>query len=156
MSSKYLVSEIEAFCARYYGDRSLTIVPMAYQAIFLALAQGAQQTQVVQIAANADFIALGMRTRAILAAAGLNVSTLVAPITRLLITDGGTNEQWTNTSVDIQNYAPSGPIDLELPYPRIVSGRSTLNCVMTNYSPAAETYSQLELSVYGVSVRATG
>lgn len=154
MSSKYLISEIESFCGRYYGNRPLMIVPYAYQAVYLALAQGQQQAQVIQIAANADFIALGMRTRAILNTAGLNVSTLVAPIARLLITDGGTNEQWTNTAVDIQNYAPSGPLELELPYPRIVSGRSTLNCVMTNYAPAAETYSQLELSIYGVLVRA--
>jgi hypothetical protein len=156
MSTKYLTSEIDAFCARYYGGRELVIVPYAYNAIFLSLAIATSQTQVIQIAANADFIALGMRTRAILAASGLTVSTLIAPITRLLITDGGTNEQWTNTSTDIQNYAPSGPVELELPYPRIVSGRSTLNCVMTNYAPAAETYSQLELSIYGVLVRATG
>lgn len=162
MSSKYPPSEIEAFCARYYVNadgtpRALSILPYAYQAQFTALTAALQQTVVINIAANADFVALGMRTRAgVGAGVGINVGTIPVPFARLLITDTGTNEQFTNTQVDLHNYAPTAPYSLELPYPRIVSGRSTLSCVITMYAPAAETVTTLELSIYGVLVRAYG
>lgn len=164
--SKYTISEIEGFVSRYYVvqgadgrpvPRPVSIVPYAYQAEFTALTAALVQTQIINIAANADFIALGMRTRAgVGTGVGINISTIAVPFARLLITDTGTNEQFTNTAVDLQNYAPGGPWEFELPYPRIVSGRSTLSCVVTCYAPAAETVTTLELSIYGVLVRAYG
>lgn len=164
MSSKYTISEIEGFCSRYYTKqlpdgtvvpRQLSIVPYAYQAQFTALTAALVQTQIVNIAANADFIAFGLRNRAgVGAGVGITVNTLPVPFGRLLIVDTGTNEQFTNTAVDLQNYAPTAPFEFELPYPRIVSGRSTLSCTITCYAPAAETVTTWELSIYGVLVRA--
>jgi hypothetical protein len=43
-----------------------------------------------------------------------------------------------------------------LPYPRVISGRSSLTVQVTNYAPAAETWGTLDLFLQGVSVRAYG
>lgn len=156
--NQYSISEIEAFCGRWYTNadgtpRQLLITPYSYQAIVLALAQNAQSTQVINIAANADFIALGMRHRAQIGAAQ-TISTMTAPFVRVLITDTGSNEQFTNTAIDLNNYAPAMPVGFALPYPRVISGRSTLSVLFTNYAPTAETYTSIELAIYGVLVRA--
>lgn len=162
----YSISEIEGFCARYYvttgadgvaHPRPLSIVPYGYGVTFTALTAALSQTQLMNIAANADFIALGWRSRAgVGAGVGITINTLPAPFARLLVTDTGSNEQLTNNAVDLQNYAPSQPYPMPLPYPRIVSGRSVLSCLITCYAPAAETVTTLDLFVYGVLVRAYG
>lgn len=162
----YSISEIEGFCARYYvvvgsdgvaRPRPLSIIPYGYNVTFTALTAATVQSQNINIAANADFIALGMRSRAgVGVGVGINVGTIPVPFARLLITDTGSNEQFTNTAVDLHNYAPSAPYPLPLPYPRIVSGRSVLQCTITMYAPAAETVTTLDLFVYGVLVRAYG
>jgi hypothetical protein len=150
---KYSIADIESFAARFYQGRNLLITPYAYNTIFLALAQNAVQTNTINIAANADFIALGLRHRAQIGAVQ-TISTITIPFVRVLITDSGSNEQFSNTSIDLNNYAPVMPVDFPLPYPRIVSGRSTLTVQATNYAPAAETYTSIELSIYGVLIRA--
>lgn len=160
MMNPYSISEIEGFCARYYtlpggGPRPLSIVPYGYNVTFSALTAATVQTQQINIAANADFVALGLRSRAVIGVGvGLNVGTIGVPFARLLITDTGSNEQFTNTAVDLQNYAPSQPYPMALPYPRIVSGRSVLSCTLTAYAPAAETITSVDVFVYGVLVRA--
>lgn len=155
----YSISEIEGFCSRYYqingAPRPLSIVPYGYNAIFTALTAATVQSQMINIAANADFVALGFRSRAgVGVGVGINVGNIAVPFARLLITDTGSNEQFTNSAVDLQNYAPSQPYPMALPYPRIVSGRSVLSCTVTCYAPAAETVTTLDLFVYGVLVRA--
>lgn len=156
----YSISEIEGFCSRYYtlpggGPRPLSIVPYGYNMIFTAMTAATVQTQLVNIAANADFVALGLRSRAgVGVGVGINVGTIAVPFVRLLITDTGSNEQFTNSAVDLQNYAPSQPYAHPLPYPRIVSGRSVLSCTATAYAPAAETITTLDVYIYGVLVRA--
>lgn len=147
--------DIEAFTARYYPGRQVLITPFAYPAFFVGLAQGAQQTLAVQIAANADFILMGVHHRAVVGAAvGQNVSTKPAPLVRLLITDSGTSENYTQGAVDLETYSTNDSEVLHLPYPRIVSGRSALTLQATNYAPAAETYSTLDIVLWGVLVRA--
>jgi hypothetical protein len=69
-----------------------------------------------------------------------------------LVTDSGSNEQFTNAPVDIENYSTNGNIINDLPYPRIISGRSSLTIAVTNYD-AAQTYN-LDVSIEGVLVRA--
>ena len=84
--------------------------------------------------------------------AGQTVSTKVAPLARILITDSGTNEQFTNAAVDLENYSTNGNIVNDLPYPRIVSGRSTLTVQLTSYEASATI--NIDLSLEGVLVRA--
>lgn len=149
----YRPQDIEAFVARFYQGRQLLLTPYAYQTIFLALAQNGSASNVITMQANADFCLLGLRHRAQIGAAQ-TISTVTAPYVRVLITDTGSNEQFTNTSIDLNNYAPAMAVDFALPYPRLISGRSTLQIAVNNYAPTAETYTSIELSLYGVLVRA--
>jgi hypothetical protein len=151
-SSSYSIADIEAFASRFYQGRSLLITPYAYTITFSALTAGATASQVINIAANADFMALMFHHRANVAAAGQTVSNKTAPLVRLLVTDSGSNEQFTNAAVDIENYSTNGNIINDLPYPRIVSGRSTLTLQVTSYE-ASQTLN-LDISIEGVLVRA--
>ena len=82
------------------------------------------------------------------------MSTKTAPFVRLLITDSGSNEQYTAQAVDLENYSQNGIGAHTLPYPRIVSGRSTLTIQATNYAPTAETYTTLDVFLEGLLIRA--
>lgn len=149
----YNAVDIEAFVARFYNGRSMSIVPYGYNLTFLALAQAAVATQTLNITANADFMLLGLRHRAQIGAVQ-TISTKTAPFVRLLITDSGSNEQFTNSSVDLENYSTNGSFPRDLRYPRIISGRSTLTVQATNYAPTAETYTTLDVFLDGVLIRA--
>jgi hypothetical protein len=151
-STSYSIADIEAFASRFYQGRALLITPYAYTITFSSLAAGATASQVINIAANADFMALMFHHRANVAAAGQTVSNKTAPLVRLLVTDSGSNEQFTNAAVDIENYSTNGNIINDLPYPRIVSGRSTLTLQVTSYE-ASQTLN-LDISIEGVLVRA--
>lgn len=147
--------DIEAFVARFYPGKRLLITPFAYPAFFTQLAQGATQTIAVQIAANADFVLMGLHHRAVVGTTvGQNVSNKPSPLCRLLITDSGTSEQYTQGAIDLETYSTNDSKVLHLPYPRIVSGRSALTLQLNNYAPAAETYSTLDIVLWGVLVRA--
>lgn len=145
-------SDIEAFASKFYQGRPLLLVPYGYNLSFTGLAAGTSATQVLNIAANADFIITNVHHRANVAAAGQNVSTKVAPLVRVLITDSGSNEQFTNSAVDLENYSTNGNIINYLPYPRIVSGRSTLTVQLTSYE-ASQTLG-IDVFFEGVLVRA--
>lgn len=145
-------SELQAYAAQWYQGRSLLLVPYGYNLTFSALASGGTASQTINIAANADFIVTGIHHRANVAAAGQNASTKVAPLARILITDSGSNEQFMNSAVDLENYSSNDQFMINLDYPRIVSGRSTLTVQLTNYD-AAQTYN-IDLFFRGVLVRA--
>lgn len=145
-------SDIEAFASKFYQGRPLLLVPYGYNLTFTGLAAGTSATQTLNIAANADFIITNIHHRANVAAAGQNVSTKVAPLVRMLVTDSGSNEQFTNSAVDLENYSTNGNIINYLPYPRIVSGRSTLTVQLTSYE-ASQTLG-IDVFFEGVLVRA--
>jgi len=151
-SEQYSYSEIETFASKFYQGRPLLLVPYAYNVTFSSLAAGASATQTVNISANADFIVTGLHHRANVAAAGQNVSTKVAPLARILVTDSGSNEQFTNSAVDLENYSTNGNIINKFDYPRIVSGRSTLTVQLTSYE-ASQTLN-VDIVFEGVLVRA--
>lgn len=154
MNTDYSPFDIETFAARFYAGAKLLITPFGYNTTFLALAQGGQLTNTINIAANADFILLGFRHRAAVGTTvGQTISTKPAPFVRMQVTDSGTNEQYTNGAVDLANYSSDGFYDNNLSYPRIVSGRSALIVQVTNYAPAAETYSTLDIFLEGVLIR---
>ena len=151
MNSPYSLEAIEAFVTRYYKGQKCSIVPYGYTVSVTGLAQGQQQTTSLQITSNADFFLLGLNHRANVGAAQ-NVQTKTAPFVRMLITDSGSNEQFTNTAVDLENYSTNGNTCQSLPYPRILSGRSALTIQFTSYAPTAETYA-LDVFLEGVLVR---
>lgn len=152
--NRYSVMEIQAFLAQVYPGRKLLVTPDGYNVSFTSVAFGASQTAQVNVSAVADFVLLGISHRLVLAVSGQTVSTKPAPIGRILITDSGSNEQFTKQAVDLENYSENGNVDKMLPYPRVISGRSALTIQVTNYAPAAETWGTLDVFLQGVSVRA--
>lgn len=151
-SEQYSYAEIETFASKFYQGRPLLLTPYAYNLTFSALAAGASATQTVNIAANADFIITGLHHRANVAAAAQTVSNKTAPLARILITDSGSNEQFTNSAIDLENYSTNGNIINKLDYPRIVSGRSTLTVQLTSFE--ATNTLNIDVVFEGVLVRA--
>lgn len=151
-SQEFSIGEIEAFASKFYQGRPLLLTPYGYNTTFSSLAAGTSSTTTINIAANADFILTNIHHRANVAAAGQNVSTKTAPLARILITDSGSNEQFTNSAVDLENYSTNGNIINLLPYPRIISGRSTLTVQLTSYE-ASQTLN-IDVFFEGVLVRA--
>ena len=155
MSQGYSIADLEAYISRFYQGRPLLITPYAYSLTFTPsqLSAGATVSQIINIAANADFVAIAANYRSYATTATNQTNaTEDQPFVRVLITDSGSNEQFTNSAVDITNYATGQNFMQSLPYPRIVSGRSTLTVQMTNYS--SNTPYGLDFSVSGVLVRA--
>lgn len=153
----FSMTEIEGFVSRFWtdpatgGPAQVYIEPYDYSATFTALAQAGNQTQAIQIQANADFLCLAVLFRFNVGAAQ-NMSTVTAPFVRLLVTDTGSSQQWTNTAQDLLNYGSTIYQDETLMYPRIVQGRSSLQLQLTSYAPTAETYSG-DVMLRGVHIR---
>lgn len=152
IQQNYSIDELNAFASKFYGGKPLLLVPYAYTTTFTGLTAGSQLTNIINITANADFIALGFHHRANIAYATQNVSTKTAPIARILVTDSGSNEQFTNAAVDLENYSTNGNIVNLLPYPRIISGRSSLTVAVTSYE--ASVTLNIDIMLEGVLVRA--
>ena len=110
----------------------------------------------MNITANADFILTGFHHRAVVDTTAIQTaSSKNCPYVRMLVTDSGTNEQFTNSAIDLENYSTNANIINLLEYPRIISGRSTLTIQVTNYATAAAgTLSVLDIVLAGVLVRA--
>jgi hypothetical protein len=144
--------DIQAFANQIYGGRPIVILPYAYPLTFTGLAQNTSATQQLSITANADFILTRIKYRASIGAAE-TVSNKTAAFVRMLVTDSGTNEQFTSGPVDLENYATNGAsMAGNLPFPRFISGRTSLTVTVTNFAPVAQTY-LLDLSFEGVLVR---
>lgn len=154
--SAYSIADLESYISRFYQGRPLLITPYAYTLTFTPtqLAANATNSQVINIAANADFVAteFAFHTYSGAAATNQNTATEDVPFLRILVTDSGSNEQFTNSAVDINTYASRESFLRPLPYPRIVSGRSTLTVQLTNYSTTVA-YG-IDVVLNGVLVRA--
>lgn len=153
--NRYSFLDLQAFASGIYGGKPLLIVPYAYNVTVLALAQNAQASASLSITANADFILTGLKYRAQIGAAQ-TVSTKTAAFVRMLITDSGSNEQFTNAAVDLENYSTNGGDSRDLPFPRFIQGRTALSFQFTNYAPTAETYTSIDVMLEGVLVRSVG
>lgn len=152
-TNHYGLLELQAFANQIYGGRPLVMVPYGYALTFSALAQNTTQTQQISITANADFILTGLKYRASIGNAE-TVSSKTAAFVRLLITDSGTNEQFTSGPVDLENYATNGASQVGgLPYPRFISGRTALTVTATNFSPGGGQTYLLDLFLEGLLVR---
>lgn len=148
----YSMQELRSWLATLYKNRPLSIVPYGYTVTFLALAQNATASSQLSITANADFVLLNVKHRAQIGAAQ-TVSTKTAPFVRMLITDSGSNEQFTNAAVDLENYGTNGMYENALSFPRWIGGRTALTVSVSNYAPTAETYTSLDIFFDGVLVR---
>lgn len=148
----YSFLALQSWIAALYQNAQTWITPYGFTTTFLALAQNASATNVIQITANGDFVLTGIKHRAQIGGAQ-TVSTKTAPFVRLLITDSGSNEQFTAQAVDLENYSENGGVQKALPYPRWISGRSSLSVQATNYAPTVETYTSLDVFLEGVLVR---
>jgi hypothetical protein len=151
-SSSFSIGDIESFASKFYQGRPLLLTPYAYVLTFASLTAGSSQTQTLNITANADFILLQLHHHANVANAAQTVNNKTAPLATILITDSGTNEQFTNAAVDLESYSTNGNIINNLEYPRIVSGRSTLTVQLTSYE-ASQT-NNIYVTFGGVLVRA--
>lgn len=148
-------SEIAEFVARHWQDQFGTplrtfISPYQYTVTFTGLAQSTSATQQLTIQ-NIDFVLLDMSVRANIGAAQ-NESTVTAPFVRILVTDSGSGEQFSNAAIDVEAALSNSQRESPLSYPRILQGKSTLSIQATSYAPTAETYS-FDLVFTGVQVR---
>jgi len=149
------LSEINAFVAQHWQDPignplRCFVSPYAYSVTFSSLAQSTSATQQLTIQ-NIDFVLLEMSFRANIGAAQTE-SSITAPFVRLLVTDNGSGEQFSNSAIDLEALLSNGQKESALPYPRILQGKSTLSLQATNYAPTAETYS-FDVVFSGVQVR---
>lgn len=149
---KYSPNEMRAWLQTLYGAKKLSIVPYGYTLTFLALAQNANASSQLSITANADFVLLNVHHRAQIGAAQ-TISTKTAPFVRMLITDSGSNEQFTNSAVDLENYSTNSAYQNGLAFPRWIGGRTALTVALSNYAPTAETYTSIDIFFEGLLIR---
>jgi hypothetical protein len=140
--NQFSILEIQAFVNQLYGGRPVVITPYGYTATFTDMTAGATQTQSLSITANADFILTGIKARTSDAVLQ-TISNKNAPYYRLLIVDSGSNEQFTNSAVDLENFSSNGNTNGNgrLPYPRFIGGRTALTLTLTSYTATAGTAS---------------
>jgi hypothetical protein len=136
-------------------------VPKRYAVLFsstdsTAIAPAATQTKQINISANGDFFLTRFLFAANIANAAQTYNSLVVPQLRIQITDSGSDEQFCNQSCDISSVASLSVLSdtgggCDEPYPRVISGRSTVTVAITN-TEAANTYN-VEFILVGVLVK---
>lgn len=137
-------SELAAFIEQTYAmqgiDASLkkSILPKKYGITIPALAVGGTVTQQIQIGANGDFFLTRILFRASLAGAAQTISSVPVPNVRALFTDSGSDEQWANQAIDLSQWGSLGGnvYAWQQPYPRCISGRSTVSAQFTSFEAA--------------------
>jgi len=157
-------SELWAFIQHSYaeadsqlpgGPPSRVVLPKRYTVTFNAVAAGGTQSQVLQIGANGDFFMARMSFYATPnPVVAETFSTAIIPAWRIQITDSGSDEQFASGPVDLSNFAnwtPGSNDQRDEPYPRIITGRSTLNLQVFSYETVA-TYN-VDFVLTGVLVK---
>lgn len=158
------IEALKAYIDSVYPERQgqpahKWIIPYTYTfSIPAPLAAGAAAVGTINMQANSDFFMTRISARASIAAAAQTVSTVPVPLVRLLITDTGSNQQFSNQAVDLGNLMTAGAQiqgTADLPWPRFVGGRSSLLLNLTSYEAAAA-YSTLDIALHGVLVFLAG
>lgn len=150
---RYTILEIQAFLNQLYGGRPLVVVPYGYTVTFSGLVSpNVSSTQTLAITANADFVLTQIKARTSDSSAQ-TISNKNAPYYRILITDSGSNEQFTNAATDLEIYSTNGnTMQGLLPYPRFLSGRTSLTVVLTSYTSLVATQN-IDVYFEGLLVR---
>jgi hypothetical protein len=135
---------------------SRVFVPKRYAVLFTGIAPAATQALPVNISANGDFFLTRMLFAANIANAAQTNNTLVIPELRIQITDSGSDELFCNQACDIASVASLSTLSdtgggTDEPYPRVITGRSTITVSITN-NEAANTYN-VEFILVGVLVK---
>jgi hypothetical protein len=128
-------------------------VPKRYAVLFTGVAPAATQTAQINISANGDFFLTRMVFASNNANAAQTNNSLIIPQFRVQITDSGSDELFANQALDISSIASLSALSdtgggTDEPYPRVITGRSTLTVAVTN-TEAANTYN-LEFILVGV------
>jgi hypothetical protein len=150
----YNFRDLEAFASRFYQNHPLEITPYAYSMTFSNLTAGATALQTLNFQANADFILTHIQAQGVNHASSTNIThaTQILPLVRMLLTDSGSSQPLTNTPIDLSAYVEIGNFEKGLPYPRFLSGRSSLQVQLTSYDTALAY--DIDVSFHGVNVRA--
>jgi hypothetical protein len=140
------------YATQDYPNPALYMAPYGYTISVVALAAAGSTTATLNITGNADFLLTDIFYRPSVAAAAQTVSTKTASFIRMLIVDAGTNEQFTASAVDLENYASNGNAgNRGLPFPRLIQGRTALAFTFTNWS-AAEA-STFDVFLSGIQIK---
>lgn len=142
-------AKVQEFVRSTYAiSGNVNIQPYSYRVAFQNLAAGTTQNGKLDANANSDFILLSPRYRATEAA---DVDAI--PEVRVLLTDTGSSTQLSDSAIDLTTFfGHIGKAPVEMVYPRIIAGRSSLQIQVTNYGATA--YTNLELTFAGVLVQA--
>lgn len=154
---------VEAFVRRVYNpngdpeiDRNLIIQPYAYQVDATLTAAGSPSSEVIQVAANADFILTDLTY---FAEDTTNDAQDVTPMILLTMSDLGSQQPLTSEAVLLPTLAvKASGSNRRYVYPRIISGRSGLQVQMSNNSTALGDATDyiIFLTFIGVQVYRTG
>lgn len=144
MRSTINFGDLDAWIRAQYaatGSKVLAIQPYEEVVTFSAIAQNATATQTINIQANADFVIASSSSQSFAVASALTTSTAIIPQARVLVTDTGSNQQFSQTAVPLAVMFPPAEVgeDISWCYPRFVSGRSSLQIQVTNLAAAALT-----------------
>lgn len=154
---------IEAFVRRIYNpdgdpnvDRTLVIQPYAYTVEAELTLAGSPSSEVIQIAANADFVLTDLTFTAF---DTLTPAADITPAVLLTLTDIGSQQPLTSEAIMLPTLAvkASGSARNYV-YPRIISGRSGLQVQMQNVSGTVslDLDYYVYLSLIGVQVYRAG
>lgn len=148
--------ELYQWAQQFYGGRSLLLVPYAYPFSFGSVAtpvlDGTTASSIINISANADFIALGVR-HLVPADNDTTISTRLQTSASLLLTDTASGEPFTNNGTPLACYSNSGLRETVFPIPRLINGRSALNAQLS-IPTGCNDIVHIELCLHGVLVRA--
>jgi hypothetical protein len=149
------LEELDAFARSYYRGRSVLLVPYAYSTVFQNIVVGQSYQQVINIAANADFIAIGCSAYIYTPASsgGTNGPTIFTKSEiggTILLTDISSGDQFSNTPVWTENFVSNGMGERNFTFPRMIYGRGAIQVALTT-NGAMKT---ADVSIHGVSVRA--
>lgn len=147
-------SDLLEFARDIYRGRRFILTPYAFPVNFGTLAASGNGSQSLSITANADFILTRVRYKGKAAATGaaVNVSQLLVPNVSLLITDQGSNEQYSSAAVPVESYGFNSQFVGDLPFPRWITGRTALSLQVTNNDSASPVH-QFVVTLEGVLAR---
>ena len=149
--------ELYQWAQQFYGGRSLLLVPYAYPFSFgdsvSAVLDGTTVSTVINISANADFIAIGLRHLTDSGDSQTTISTRLQTSARILLTDTASGEPFTNNAVPLACYSNAGIRETLFAVPRLINGRSAINAQLS-LPLGVNDLAHIELALHGVLVRA--
>ncbi len=120
-----------------------------YESTVASLANGANDTNNVNIEADSDFILQKLVMFADIAGAVQTDSSRVLPLIKIQITDTGSGRQLFSDDIPMAMILGSGSLPFILPNPRRFASNSVISIAYNNYS-AATTYVNIYIGFVGL------